>query len=569
MHSLLSVEEPMGRPLLCRTIPIEQIRVPPGHRDIRHLDSYMQSLREVGLSQPILVVPDGLAYRLIAGVHRLQAATTLGWDNIPAIILEVDGLHARLASIDENLIRQELTVLERAESLRERKEIYEHLHPETTQHAGPDRGHRDKRRNDFAAFTEAMAGPMGSTPRTVQQEVAIATRLTDAVKAMIRPLPIANRKVDLLRLAKQPPDMQQALAAELVAGRATTLAGAICLLGGERPVPASTPATLQAPATEIPSVTTGSPRLDPPDRPTLVQHAVGRLHAAAPIMAEGEITGRPAAEVLSQHLAALPWPLLVLVAGCVTGTPQEAAAAWLAAAQRDAEPPAEPREDETDPSPQGVDTGESETPHPMNVDSRRVSVMPAETVPRTADDALPQHHRHYGVAIPPTPVNRTSPDTERVRAAAIGMQEPAPAPGVSVGSEPPSPKGVSSGLWPHALAACRGEVPDAADGEPEGAGEDHDRSATCAPAIDSMPPLPACPQCHSSNVWRVFESRSGRLTCLACHHLFHPSDVGAMPSPPEPVLEIDTDPSPRVAHAPLHTDLIETLWWYYESQSST
>ena len=175
-------------------IPVDQITVPPDHRDVRHLDPYLDSLHEVPLLQPVLVTRDGLGYRLVAVVHRLEAAKVLEWREISAIILALGDLHAELATIDENLIRQELTVLERAESLHSRKQIYEQLHPETATRGGPGRGHRGKRRNDFASFAKAMAGPMGYTARTVQQEVEIATKLSDAVKHMIRPRPIADRK---------------------------------------------------------------------------------------------------------------------------------------------------------------------------------------------------------------------------------------------------------------------------------------------------------------------------------------------------------------------------------------
>ena len=41
----------------------------------------------------------------------------------------MDDLAAELVAIEENLQRQDLTVLERAEHLQRRKEIYEKLHP--------------------------------------------------------------------------------------------------------------------------------------------------------------------------------------------------------------------------------------------------------------------------------------------------------------------------------------------------------------------------------------------------------------------------------------------------------
>lgn len=187
----------------------------------------------------------------------------------------------------------------------------------------------------------------------------------------------------------------------------------------------------------------------------------------------------------------------------------------MAAVQRDAERPAEPREDEANSSPQGVHADDPEVPDPERVNGVSLSGMPAETLPRTAEEAI------AGVAIPQTPVNMPSPDAEMVNAAAIGTPEPALAPGVSVGPEMPSPEDRWSAPPPAALALCHGEVPDVAASETHGAAEDHDCPATCAPAVGSMPPLPACPQCRSPQGWRVYGAGSGRIGCLACGHLFH------------------------------------------------
>ena len=93
-----------------QSVRIDQIVVPPGRRQLRSLDVLADSIRAVGLLHAITVTPD---LRLVAGYHRLEACRQLGWAEISATIVSLTELDRELAEIDENLVRNELTVLER------------------------------------------------------------------------------------------------------------------------------------------------------------------------------------------------------------------------------------------------------------------------------------------------------------------------------------------------------------------------------------------------------------------------------------------------------------------------
>ncbi len=76
-----------------RTIALDQIVVRPGFNvrsEVAQDDDFerlVQSLVDVGLMQPILVVPNGLGqYAVVAGHRRLAAAKVLGWVNIMATV---------------------------------------------------------------------------------------------------------------------------------------------------------------------------------------------------------------------------------------------------------------------------------------------------------------------------------------------------------------------------------------------------------------------------------------------------------------------------------------------------
>src|SRR2546430_9775736 len=73
------------------------------------------SMAAIGLRTPITIRRKASEDRpvLVAGLHRLKAATSLGWKVIDAIVMR-DKLAARLWAIAENLHRSELTAMERA-----------------------------------------------------------------------------------------------------------------------------------------------------------------------------------------------------------------------------------------------------------------------------------------------------------------------------------------------------------------------------------------------------------------------------------------------------------------------
>lgn len=77
-----------------------------------------ESLREHGLVQPIVVRARGDRYQLIAGQRRLAAARKLGWERVPARVLEVNDRQMAEIAIVENLQRRDLDALEKAASFK-------------------------------------------------------------------------------------------------------------------------------------------------------------------------------------------------------------------------------------------------------------------------------------------------------------------------------------------------------------------------------------------------------------------------------------------------------------------
>lgn len=147
--------------------------------DLANVQRLADSIREIGLINPILVRParrihGGVmrdVFEIVAGGHRYEAASSLGWETISCKLVEnMDDLKVELAEIDENLIRANLSKAQEALAVHRRKEIYEELHPETR--AGGNQYTKSAVANVATApaerFSAATARVTGKSERTVQ-----------------------------------------------------------------------------------------------------------------------------------------------------------------------------------------------------------------------------------------------------------------------------------------------------------------------------------------------------------------------------------------------------------------
>ena len=87
---------------------------PREYFDEETLDSLTNSVRELGVLQPLLVRKDGDGYELIAGERRWRAAKRAGLQKVPVVVREADDMSSLEQALVENLHRQDLNVLEEA-----------------------------------------------------------------------------------------------------------------------------------------------------------------------------------------------------------------------------------------------------------------------------------------------------------------------------------------------------------------------------------------------------------------------------------------------------------------------
>lgn len=91
--------------------------------DVTELEKSIQTL---GLIAPLVISPDNV---ILAGARRYQALLNLGFSEAPVMIIEKNELERELVSIDENLVRKDLSKIEIESHLRRAKEIYQALNP--------------------------------------------------------------------------------------------------------------------------------------------------------------------------------------------------------------------------------------------------------------------------------------------------------------------------------------------------------------------------------------------------------------------------------------------------------
>lgn len=201
-------------------IPVADIHIGERLRtvDADYVAMLAASIGDIGLMHPIEV---GAAdrrgrYPLIAGAHRLAAYTELNLNEVPALVVSVKGLSAQLREIDENLMRRELSALDRAVFLAKRKEVHEALNPHT-RHGGDRKSDQvDKFGHLIGSFSSEVAEKLDLSERTIRRAIQRANAIAPDVRARIATTWIARRGSMLDKLAKETPEHQRAMVAELL-----------------------------------------------------------------------------------------------------------------------------------------------------------------------------------------------------------------------------------------------------------------------------------------------------------------------------------------------------------------
>jgi ParB family chromosome partitioning protein len=124
-------------------LPVATIRPnryqPREHFGEEQLSALADSIREVGVLQPVLVRPADDGYELIAGERRWRAARRAGLQAIPALIKTTDDASTLEHALVENVHRADLNALEEAAAYQQLIEDFGLTHEQVAARVGRSR----------------------------------------------------------------------------------------------------------------------------------------------------------------------------------------------------------------------------------------------------------------------------------------------------------------------------------------------------------------------------------------------------------------------------------------------
>jgi ParB family chromosome partitioning protein len=225
-------ESSTGPAIRYAQLPVASIRPNPRQPrsvfDEEALDELAASLTQIGLLQPIVVRPvddqpvetvdSGVgqqgrptseSYELVAGERRLRAATTLGWDMIPAMVRPTDDTDLLRDALLENVHRAALNPLEEAAA-------YQQLLA------------------DFGCTQEELAHRVGRSRPQIANTIRLL-RLPPSVQRRVAAGVLTQGHARALLALPEQADME-ALAARIVAEGLSVRAVEEIVAVGERPV---------------------------------------------------------------------------------------------------------------------------------------------------------------------------------------------------------------------------------------------------------------------------------------------------------------------------------------------
>lgn len=154
---------------------VDSVVVGQRHRalDASKVEALAESMDALGLQQPISVfMDDEDSAHLIAGLHRLEAARALKWEQIPASFVTLDPARREMWEIAENLFRVDLSKEQRDEHIRRYAELLRQAEAEDAKPRQAVGVSENKGGRGNKGIASQIAEQTGISTRTVQRALS-------------------------------------------------------------------------------------------------------------------------------------------------------------------------------------------------------------------------------------------------------------------------------------------------------------------------------------------------------------------------------------------------------------
>ncbi|MCT4642054.1 MAG: ParB/RepB/Spo0J family partition protein [Bacteriovoracaceae bacterium] len=191
-----------------QTISIDEISISnPYLRINTNVDKLKKSIETVGLINPLVINNKN---ELIAGGRRYKALRELGYSHVNVVIVEKDEKEQELISIDENLVRKDLTKIEFEKCLSRGKEIYEEIYPQAKKVAQEDLTTPQDNEiqvelpNDRRSFIDITAQKTGLSKKVIKSAIDRDEKSSKAVKELRKNGELnASQANEIIKLEKE------------------------------------------------------------------------------------------------------------------------------------------------------------------------------------------------------------------------------------------------------------------------------------------------------------------------------------------------------------------------------
>lgn len=197
-------------------IRVAEIVVGPRLRPFteRAVAAIAPSIARDGVRQPIEVAKAGKRWKLVSGLHRLEASRLAGRETIPAVVVKGNAAQLRRMELSENLTRNDLSALERCQFTAEMKRLFLAENPAAARGVAGGKARHNQQMPSvaLAEWYGEIAARSERAIRTIKRQASIGETLDAAAADMLRGTDFEDNQAELEALSKRPPEQQRDIA---------------------------------------------------------------------------------------------------------------------------------------------------------------------------------------------------------------------------------------------------------------------------------------------------------------------------------------------------------------------